>query len=102
MPSSLRGAKRQSNPSFLNGPMDCFAEPVSGRRFAPTRWLAMTRIGSRVSMRQDLRQKLLRAVTAGLAEEIRLERVFDDFPLVHENDPMRHLAGKTHFVGDDH
>jgi hypothetical protein len=22
--------------------MDCFAEPVSGRRFAPTRWLAMT------------------------------------------------------------
>src|SRR5258708_16182869 len=23
--------------------MDCFAEPVIGRRFAPTRWLAMTR-----------------------------------------------------------
>ena len=23
-------------------PMDCFAEPVIGRRFAPTRWLAMT------------------------------------------------------------
>jgi hypothetical protein len=22
--------------------MDCFAEPVIGRRFAPTRWLAMT------------------------------------------------------------
>jgi hypothetical protein len=22
--------------------MDCFAEPVVGRRFAPTRWLAMT------------------------------------------------------------
>jgi hypothetical protein len=21
--------------------MDCFAEPVIGRRFAPTRWLAM-------------------------------------------------------------
>jgi len=25
--------------------MDCFAEPVIGRRFAPTRWLAMTRMG---------------------------------------------------------
>jgi hypothetical protein len=24
------------------GSMDCFAEPVIGRRFAPTRWLAMT------------------------------------------------------------
>jgi hypothetical protein len=23
-------------------PLDCFAEPVIGRRFAPTRWLAMT------------------------------------------------------------
>jgi hypothetical protein len=25
-----------------NDGMDCFAEPVIGRRFAPTRWLAMT------------------------------------------------------------
>jgi len=24
------------------GTMDCFVEPVIGRRFAPTRWLAMT------------------------------------------------------------
>jgi hypothetical protein len=24
--------------------MDCFAEPVIGRRFAPTRWLAMTNL----------------------------------------------------------
>ena len=24
--------------------MDCFAEPVIGRRFAPTRWLAMTEL----------------------------------------------------------
>jgi hypothetical protein len=28
--------------------MDCFAEPVIGRRFAPTRWLAMTEGGNRV------------------------------------------------------
>jgi hypothetical protein len=25
--------------------VDCFAEPVIGRRFAPTRWLAMTVVG---------------------------------------------------------
>jgi hypothetical protein len=25
--------------------MDCFAEPVIGRRFAPTGWLAMTALG---------------------------------------------------------
>jgi hypothetical protein len=28
--------------SSSRGEMDCFAEPVIGRRFAPTRWLAMT------------------------------------------------------------
>src|SRR6266851_9045377 len=38
---SLRGAlaTKQSILS-LRGAMDCFAEPVIGRRFAPTRWLA--------------------------------------------------------------
>jgi hypothetical protein len=30
----------EASPSFA--PLDCFAEPVIGRRFAPTRWLAMT------------------------------------------------------------
>src|SRR6266852_8104028 len=35
-------ATKQS--SFLRcSDMDCFAEPVFGRRFAPTRWLAMTK-----------------------------------------------------------
>jgi hypothetical protein len=34
-------ATKQSILSLL-GAMDCFAEPVIGRRFAPTRWLAMT------------------------------------------------------------
>ncbi|KRQ96947.1 hypothetical protein CQ12_12870 [Bradyrhizobium jicamae] len=29
--------------------MDCFAEPVIGRRYAPTRWLAMTGIESNAS-----------------------------------------------------
>jgi uncharacterized protein GlcG (DUF336 family) len=32
--------------------LDCFAEPVIGRRFAPTRWLAMTSLANeRVTMR---------------------------------------------------
>jgi hypothetical protein len=29
----------------LRGEMDCFAEFIIGRRFAPTRWLAMTKKG---------------------------------------------------------
>jgi hypothetical protein len=33
---------RRSNPASPSRAMDCFAEPVIGRRFAPTRWLAMT------------------------------------------------------------
>jgi hypothetical protein len=28
-----------------HAPLDCFAEPIIGRRFAPTRWLAMTASG---------------------------------------------------------
>jgi hypothetical protein len=34
-------ATKQSILSF-RGEMDCFAEFIIGRRFAPTRWLAMT------------------------------------------------------------
>ena len=30
------------------GGQDCFAEPVIGRRFAPTRWLAMTALERRL------------------------------------------------------
>ena len=33
-------ATKQSTLSFCRD-MDCFAEPVIGRRVAPTRWLAM-------------------------------------------------------------
>ena len=32
-------------PAFLLRPLDCFAEPVIRRRFAPTGWLAMTARG---------------------------------------------------------
>jgi hypothetical protein len=30
--------------AYSVAPMDCFAEPVIWRRFAPTRWFAMTRV----------------------------------------------------------
>src|ERR1700716_4482725 len=55
-----------------------------------------------VLMRQDLRQEFLRAVAARAAEEIGLERIFDDFALVHEDDAMRDFAGEAHFMGHDH
>ena len=51
--ASLRGAKRRSNPVFACGTMDCFAEPVIGRAFAPTRWLAMT---EKIPMDDDKRR----------------------------------------------
>jgi len=35
-----RKRRKQSRASYVV--LDCFAEPVIGRRFAPTRWLAMT------------------------------------------------------------
>ena len=42
-PASLRA--QRSNPwRGKKARMDCFAEPVIRRRFAPTGWLAMTRI----------------------------------------------------------
>ncbi len=41
--------------SFAQTKPDCFAEPVIGRRFAPTRWLAMTISGSRNTLAVILR-----------------------------------------------
>jgi hypothetical protein len=46
-------ATKQSILSFRSS-MDCFAEPVIGRRFAPTRWLAMTSLYGNAS---DLEQR---------------------------------------------
>ena len=44
-------------------------------------------------MRQNLRQELLRALAAGTAEEISLQRVLDDLALVHEDHAIGDLAG---------
>jgi hypothetical protein len=38
----MTGSATKQSILSLRGGMDCFAEPVIGRRFAPTRWLAMT------------------------------------------------------------
>jgi hypothetical protein len=40
--TSEGGSDEAIHSYFLCCRMDCFAEPVIGRRFAPTRWLAMT------------------------------------------------------------
>src|SRR6267143_6721218 len=60
------------------------------------------RMTAPASMRQNLRQELLRAFAARTAEEIGLQRILDDLALVHEDHAIRDLAGKAHFVGDDH
>src|SRR5258708_25614959 len=39
---SLRGAQATKQSRLALRRLGCFAEPVIGRRFAPTRWLAMT------------------------------------------------------------
>src|SRR5262249_40234811 len=38
----LLEAKLETSLSAARGEVDCFTEPVRGRRFAPTRWLLMT------------------------------------------------------------
>jgi hypothetical protein len=40
--STSEGGSDEAIQLSFRGEMDCFAEPVIGRRFAPTRWLAMT------------------------------------------------------------
>jgi uncharacterized alpha-E superfamily protein len=46
--------------------MDCFAEPVIRRRFAPTGWLAMTEVAQRLCRAQQS-SKLRGAVDRFLA-----------------------------------
>jgi hypothetical protein len=55
MIASLRAAiaAKQSVLRYIRS-MDCFAEPVIGRRLAPTRWLAMTSCDGNAS---DLEQR---------------------------------------------
>src|SRR6266446_7661424 len=42
---SVRHCEERSDEAIqLRSAMDCFAESIIGRRFAPTRWLAMTMV----------------------------------------------------------
>src|SRR4051812_17141799 len=49
-----------------------------------------------VLMRQNLGQEFLRPVAARRAEKLVLGGILDDFALIHENHPMRDLAGEAH------
>jgi hypothetical protein len=42
LPATNAERLREAIDASKRGAVDCFAEPVIGRRFAPTRWLAMT------------------------------------------------------------
>ena len=55
-------------------------------------------------MRQDFRQKLLRALGAifRVTEKVLGGTVFDDFALIHKNHAVGDLASKAHFMGDAH
>src|ERR1700736_689671 len=53
------------------GEMDCFAEPVIGRRFAPTRWLAMTEPTSLAAL--PLLHAGIERVARGVADQVDAE-----------------------------
>src|SRR6266702_5984139 len=102
-------ATKQS--SFLCcGDMDCFAEPVIGRRSTPTRWLAMTKDSSFLLPREtaEARQGWLaaqsrkpRQVRQALAQargEILRQRWHPAWPCT-----ARHLFGeRLHLLGRGH
>src|SRR4051794_25014425 len=70
-PAIIASAAKQSMPQRYER-MDCFAEPVIGRRFAPPRWLAMTMLVQILRRRPRLDRRDLQgdvaAVDAGLRE----------------------------------
>lgn len=49
-------------------------------------------------MRQYLCQKRFGTVVLRIIKESVRGILFDDLPLIHENHPIRHRFGKTHFV----
>src|SRR6202040_1718186 len=51
-----RSASDEAIHSCIAAFLDCFAEPVIGRRFAPTRWLAMTEL---LKPRCQVRKRLI-------------------------------------------
>jgi hypothetical protein len=55
-----------------------------------------------ISVRQNLLEKLLAALSVGIAEEFRWWRSLDDFTLIHEDHSVGYPLGETHFMGDDH
>ena len=53
------------------------------------------------SVMQDLAEELFGARLHFTAEEHLSRNVFDNFSIVHEDNPVGDVAGKAHFVGHD-
>ena len=49
---------------------------------------------------QNLAQEQFRPLAFGAFEEFLGGVLLDDLALIHENYPVSHLLGKSHFVGD--
>ena len=49
---------------------------------------------------QNLAQEQFRPLAFGAFEEFPGGILLDDLALIHENYPVSHLPGKSHFVGD--
>jgi glutathione S-transferase len=59
---------------LLCGFVDCFAEPVIGRRFAPTRWLAMTGPAVRIFL-EEIPMKLSFSPGSPFARKVRIAAI---------------------------
>ena len=64
--------------------------------------LPLVRFRNRESVRNDLREELLGAFARGFHKEPFLRAVFQNLPRFHEDHAVGNLAGKAHFVRDDH
>src|SRR3981081_914625 len=80
-------ATKQSSLSLAT--LDCFASPVIGRRFAPTRWLATTESFSRRDRPFDLTKPDAIAVALAPAAHDKRIAVFEKFPLDHHRQLTR-------------
>src|SRR5579883_1826842 len=103
-PRSCRDGRARAE-AAMPGTINCRSgphKPKCGSESGPAlRRVAVARRCT-LSMRQYLRQEFLRAVAAGLAEEILLRRIFDDLAAVHEDHAVGDLAGKAHLMGHHH
>ena len=56
----------------------------------------------RLNSPDDLAQKLAHPLVFGIGEEVLRCPLLNDLTVCHEHDPVGHLTGKAHLVGNDH